>query len=177
MSEEKIIEYLELLNDFQLSGQRKEVKRFTAEESELIAEGNKFLQTDSEFQRLVKLSLPERQKYVEEYKKNRVEADKPQDILDITDYEQLDQNIQLQTVTYSEQPNLLEDMDETEKTKWNHCIKLYREYKNKQYVKPEMPKQKILTQHENGSVNVIILSFLLIITMLAIFLVSSQIYK
>lgn len=102
--------------------------------------------------------------------------DKPEEKENIEDYGQLEPDVQAMVVTYYEQPDLLLSMPDEERKKWEHYIELYKEFKQQQYTAPEMPKQRVLTKRENGTISIVVLSIVSMLALVVTLLVINQIH-
>lgn len=83
---------------------------------------------------------------------------------EIKDYEQLTPEVQEQVKNYVNYPELLDNMTEEERKKWEHYIELYKQNEEK-LNSIEKPKVYSHKKKENGDVNII---FMLIISSLTI---------
>ena len=102
--------------------------------------------------------------------------DNPEEKENIDEYDQLPPDVQAMVVTYYEQPDLLLSMPDEERKKWEHYIELYKEFKQQQYTAPEMPKQRVLTKRENGTISIVVLSIVSMLALVATLLVINKIH-
>ncbi len=102
--------------------------------------------------------------------------DKPEEKENIEDYGQLEPDVQAMVVTYNDYPELLNAMEEEERKKWEHYIELYKKFKQQQYTAPEMPKQRVLTKRENGTISIVVLSIVSMLALVVTLLVINQIH-
>ena len=96
------------------------------------------------------------------------------------EYEQLEPRVQAQTVTYKEQPGKLNELSPEKRKYWEHNIELYNIYKNKPLVKKKIPPHTTIYTADgrgNGTIDIVLLCIITLITTAAMVLVAYQIYK